>query len=236
MDSYHEKRNKRGIMGDISNTSTKISKETYLNMYSRYAAYKKDHGQEPGIIYTQPNNQGDFIQLAQFNDMRLRFDSWWKEHGQQPAYVVVKSTTNDGKSSLRIALENAVGTYNTFTEFYNRLKGRRYSYYYNDIYNQSVAIQRLKNRSGLNCADSVQISYAAARDLGYTARYVHVVCKSGTGHIQLDVKGGEFGSNWKRVDPAAALSSSYNLGNLWCSNGSVQSYNDGWLLSDDGKT
>lgn len=209
----------------------------YLDMYSRYDAYKKKYGKEPAIVYTLPNQKGDTIKLAQWNNMRLRFDTWWKKNGKQPNYVVVNpsGTATSTKSAIRLALEDAVGTYSTFTEFYNKLKGRGYSYYYNDIYSQSVAIKRLKNKQGLNCADSVQLAYAAARDLGYTARYVHIVCKSGTGHIQLDVKGKEFGSTYKRCDPAAALKSSYTLGSLWCSNGTVISYNDAWLLSDDGQ-
>lgn len=222
-------------MTDISNTKTKLMKPVYLDMYRRYAAWKQKTGTEPRIIYTQPGGK-DYVTLKKFKDIQLRFDTYWKQHGVQPLYVCVNHPcTTPDKSALRRNIESAIGSYNTFTEYYNRLKGRGYSYYYNDIYNQYTAIQRLRNRQGLNCADSVQVSYAAAKDLGYQARYVHIICRSGTGHIQLDVKGKEFGNSWRRVDPAAALKSSYPIGDLWCSDGHVIAYNPGWMLSDDGQ-
>ena len=208
----------------------------YLDMYTRYKAYITKNRVEPNRIYTKENGK-DYVTLSRFKDMQNRFDTYWKQHNTQPGYVcIMKPCETTNKSALRRNIETAIGLYNTFTEYYNRLKGRGYSYYYNDIYNQFTAIQRLKNRSGLNCADSVQVSYAAAKDLGYSVRYVHVICRSGTGHIQLDIKGKEFGNTWRRVDPAAALKSSYPLGSLWCPDGKVIGYDPGWLLSDDGKT
>jgi len=85
-------------LSDITNTQTKIYKPTYLDMYTRYAAYKKKYGKEPNIIYTKPNQKGDYVQLKQFNNMRLRFDTWWKKNGKQPEYVIVKSSTTNGTS------------------------------------------------------------------------------------------------------------------------------------------
>ena len=169
-------------------------------------------------------------------DAVKRVQAYITKNKKNPPRVWLRNQNTPTKSAIRRSLEDAIGTYNTFTEFYNKLKGRGYSYYYNDIYNQSQAIQRLKNKSGLNCSDICQLAYAAAKDLGYSVRYVHIICRSGTGHIQLDVKGKEFGSSWRRVDPAAALQSSYSLGSLWCSDGRVIGYDPGWLLSDDGVT
>lgn len=178
---------------------------------------------------------GETYNKTQYMDAMKRVYEYVKKNKEIPPKVWWYNNPPT-KSAIRRSLEDAIGTYNTFTEFYNKLKGRGYSYYYNDIYNQSQAIQRLKNKSGLNCSDICQLTYAAAKDLGYSVRYVHIICKSGTGHIQLDVKGKEFGSSWRRVDPAAALQSSYSLGSLWCSDGRVIGYDPGWLLSDDGVT
>lgn len=177
---------------------------------------------------------GETYTKTQYMDAMKRVYEYVKKNKELPPKVWWYNNPPT-KSAIRRSLEDAIGTYNTFTEFYNKLKGRGYSYYYNDIYNQSQAIQRLKNKSGLNCSDICQLAYAAAKDLGYSVRYVHIICKSGTGHIQLDVKGKEFGSSWRRVDPAAALQSSYSLGSLWCSDGRVIGYDPGWLLSDDGQ-
>lgn len=147
------------------------------------------------------------------------------------------SKTSTGKSSFHLALEDALGSpYQNITQLYNLLKGRGYAYYFNDIYSQKEAIARLKRRLPLNCADSSQIFFAALKDLGYNARLVHVMCRSGTGHIQVDGAGRELGGTYVRMDPAAALKSSYPLGKLWCSNGKVIGFNPPWALSDDGVT
>lgn len=132
------------------------------------------------------------------------------------------------------AFADAVGSkFNTFTEAYNLIKYRKYDYYYDDVYNQTAALKRLKNKSGLNCSDICQLMYQVAKDLGYSVRYVHIKCTGGGGHIQLDVMGKEF-INWKRVDPAAALHSGYPLGSLWCASGKFLSYDDPFLMKDDG--
>lgn len=226
-------------MANLSNINKKIMKDVYLDMYKRMVAYTKKYKKEPRIIYLKPGGTGDYVSRERFRDMQLRFDGYWKRYGRQPNYVCVVKFPCDTsiKTGYVQSFEKAVNkTVNTYTEGYNAIKNRIYKYYFNDIYKQSTALERLKNRSGLNCADVVQLMYQLAIDLGYQARIVHVVCKSGTGHLQLDVKGREFGSSWKRNDPAAALKSGYNLGSLWCSDGQVIAYNPVWMLSDDGRT
>lgn len=177
---------------------------------------------------------GETYTKTQYMDAMKRVYEYVKKNKTLPPKVWWYNTLT--KTGYVQSFEKAVGkTINTYTEGYNAIKNRIYKYYFNDIYKQSTALERLKNKSGLNCADVVQLMYQLAIDLGYQARIVHVVCKSGTGHLQLDVKGREFGNTWKRNDPAAALKSGYNLGSLWCSDGQVIAYNPGWMLSDDGQ-
>ena len=225
-------------MTDISNTNTKIYKAMFIDMLMRYWAWRRSKGTEPRFMYTKPNQQGDTINIKRFNEMRTRYELWEQSHGSPPNYVNTIVTTPSNKSAYIQSFENAVGrSVNSFTEAYNSIKGRSYSYYYNDIYSQSAALQRLKNRSGLNCSDICQLMYQVAKDLGYSVRYVNIRCASGSGHIQLDIAGKELGSNWRRIDPAAALKSSYPLGQLWCASGAnLIGYNQQWLLSDDGRT
>jgi hypothetical protein len=100
---------------------------------------------------------------------------------------------------------------------------------------------RLLNGECLNCADFAQLLKAwieALNQLGkkYQWRYAHIRCQSGAGHIILQVKGEELGNVWVDVDPAAAASSDvYKIGTRWCQTGKIESFNDPWLLVDDGE-
>jgi hypothetical protein len=223
-------------MTDITNTNVKIMKDMYLDMYGRYEGYKQQNRVEPKIIYTVKGG-ADFVTLARFKEMQKRFDAWWTANGTQPNFVYVVNPETSTKTSYVQAFENAVGmTINNFTQGYNAIKYRVYAYYYNDIYNQATALQRLKDKSGLNCSDICQLMYQLAKDLGYSVRYVNIKCQSGAGHIQLDIAGGEFTPGWHRIDPAAALKSGYEIGEIWCENHTLIGYDQAWLLSDDGKT
>ena len=208
-------------------------------MLTRYWQWTRSKGSEPNLVYVKSGDPSRYVTLSHFNDARHRYEVWEQSHGSPPNYVnTIVTTPSSPKSAYMQSFENAVGrSVNSFTEAYNSIKGRGYAYYYNDIYSQSQALQRLKNRSGLNCSDICQLMYQVAKDLGYSVRYVNIRCASGSGHIQLDVAGKELGSNWRRVDPAAALKSSYPLGQLWCASGATLiGYNQAWLLSDDGRT
>lgn len=74
-------------MTDISNKQVKINRATFINMLLRYWAWKKSKGREPNIIYTRPNQQGDYVKLARFNDMRIRYEKWEASHGSPPNFV-----------------------------------------------------------------------------------------------------------------------------------------------------
>ena len=57
-------------MADISNSNTKIYKKMFIDMLMRYWDWRNKTGKEPNMVYTKPNQQGDFVNLARFNDMR----------------------------------------------------------------------------------------------------------------------------------------------------------------------
>jgi hypothetical protein len=217
----------------------KIEYAEYQDMMRRVTEFASTHeGRLPNYV--------DYKQLRipkeEYLDAQRRVEAFPATHsGRLPRTVKVTGTPltmplSDKTNFLR-SMADAVGSkFNSFTELYNLIKGRGYGYYYNDRYSQADAVARLKSRAGLNCSDICQLMAQSGKDMGYTVRFVHVICLSGTGHIQIDIKGREFGDKWKRCDPAAALKSSYFLGNLWCSSGRVISYDDAWLISDDGRT
>ena len=135
------------------------------------------------------------------------------------------------KGTIQTACEKLLGTFTTFTEFYNKCKGRGYGNYYNDI---KTLAQEYNTIANLNCADASQLAYNLAKEMGYSVRYCHVYCtQSGSGHIYLQVAGKELGSNWVKVDMAACMSvgSQYPIGQVWCSDAKISSYDDQWLIS-----
>ena len=177
----------------------KINEETYKKMHDRWNKWKnEDNGQEPNVIRIE--------------------DKTGSEGNNQPS--------NAG--SIQKKLMDAVGTFNTFTEFYNLCKGRTYQFYKNHKYSRDTSIQRLKNRQGLNCVDASLLGYALAKEMGYDVKFQETYCpKDNVGHVLLKVKGKELGSNWVIVDLAACISvnSKALLGHYWCSPPHDSNYN-----------
>jgi hypothetical protein len=207
----------------------------YAKMVKIVNDFKKEKGRFPNYV----DFNGVRFTESQYGDAFKRVSIFRDENGRYPNYVTLEGTPIIIKSALHLQIESAVGgAYNTATGLYNLIKANEdYAYYYNDVYPQGAAIQRLKDGQGLNCSDFSQIGFAALVDLeGYEVRYKHVKClTSGLGHVFLQARGKELGDSWVNYDLAAAAKSSYSLGNAWCSNGTLVAYNPAWLMSDDGK-
>lgn len=214
----------------------------YTDMWNKILKFKEDpkNGRLP--YYVDVKNVR--ITTAGYQDAARRVTRFRDKEGRSPNTVelfgtkVGSVTPPTSKPPFILKVEDALGgKFNNFTEFYNLCKNRIHCDYANDIYPQGSAVQRLKEGKGLNCSDWSQIGYAVAKALGYKVRYVHVYCtKSKVGHIRLQVAGKELGANWVGIDLSAAAENNYPLGRVWCGRGPILSYDDPWLLADDGKT
>lgn len=148
--------------------------------------------------------------------------------------TVIVKTYNSDKTLFSKSMATAIGhKFDTVKESLVYAKGLGYKDYFNDVYKQVDAVNRLAKRLGINCSDACQLWYQLAKDMGYSVRYVHVKCSGGTGHIQLDIKGHEYGNDWVRIDPAAVLKGNVSL---WCKGAKIIGYDEQWLKTDDGKT
>lgn len=233
-----------GINGKCIDTRIgSILLDDWKNIMQRYNTYLKEHKTEPQICYLDINDKYRYISNAKYKDILQRYNDYKLKNNKEPSQVYINKIKINISGVLEKATD-AVGEFiingnpwQSFINFYNKIRGRKYLHYNNDIYPQSTAFQRLKNRNGLNCSDISQLLYAVAKALGLDARFVHIVCRSKIGHIQLDVRN-PYTKRYIRIDGAAALSvnSQYSFGRLWCANGYLQSYQDAWLVSDDGKT
>lgn len=237
---------------DVSSRNYVLTIEDFENMVDRFNQYLKTNKREPKICYTDSKYHFWYITNSKYKDMLTRVNNYIKKYNKKPATVTITfatitktvTTNNNTSTSFIKQLEDAIGVFMTSTDnwinyknAYNKIRGRGYLHYNDDKYSLDEEISRLKNREGINCADSSQLMYKLATDLGVLVRYVHVYCSSSKcGHIQLDVRKNTSNS-WTRIDPAAAISvySQYRWGSVWCSGAKVLSYNDAWLTSaDDG--
>ena len=231
--------------------SEKVGHAKYVDAIERTLVYVFEHGKIPE--YTTIN--GKQTLKNDVYDACKRDNAFYVKKGYMPNYVNVSIQESAPvskvpvKTDLLKRIEKVVGgEFKTATQFYNLVKANdTYSHYSNDIYPQSQALKRLENKQGLNCADFAQIGHAAILELNkvygtnYGVDYVHVACKSSSGaysigHIILRVRGEEF-KEWTVFDVAEAASGGLPIGRTMCSLGyKVLSYNDNWLISDDGKT
>ena len=232
-----------GINGlDVSLGNVRvIEKAQFKDMINRFEKYTKDNNREPNIVYLDINTKYRYITKAKYKDMKGRWDKFIQDNKREPNFVNINisttltTTTTSSEDQWFInQFSDAVGKKITsFKQGYEAIKNRKYLYYYNDIYTQSVALKRLKNKQGLNCSDISQLLWRLAKAFGLDVHYVHIICKSGGGHIIIKVKEGK---KWVWVDGAAALSSGKSYGQGWCYNGRVICEDDGWLMKDDGIT
>ncbi len=229
-----------GINGqDISKSIQTVDLAMFEDMIARFDKYVKDNKKEPKIMYLDFKTKYRYVTLEKFKEMKTRFDNYTKNNVRKPNFVYVNVPT--APSATGKYYQKAVAALGSFfdaKELYNKFIGRGYGAYNNDIYDFDTALKRVANRLGINCSDACQLLYFILKDMGYECRFVHIMCKSGAGHIVLDVKYPKGVSSYTRIDPAAALSTSSRAkwGTIWCANGRVIGYNPGWLMTDDGKT
>jgi Pseudomurein endo-isopeptidase Pei len=175
------------------------------------------------------------IEKSMIMDMYQRVKKWQETHeGKMPEIIGVEGPALGTEptlpsGSIKARLEAGLGKFNNFTEFWQKIRYRKYAYYYNSSYTLEQEISRVINKQGLNCVDSMQLCYALAREMGYQVEYVHVMCKEG-GHIRGQILGHEF-KNWTRIDPAAALSTHThaNIGTVWCDYTNAHIEKGNWL-------
>ena len=164
-------------------------------------------------------------------DMANRVSSYEVTHGQSPSIVYLKkeNTTNHNKDSVLTAFESKFGKMTCIDDCLEAIYNRGYAYYYNSAYNTQTTINRIYNKQGVNCTDSAQLFYRLGVALGYEVQFVHVRCKSGTGHVRLRLR--RNGGSWFYRDPAAVLDGN-GITHNWCSNGTIIAYNPSWIFTD----
>lgn len=214
----------------------KLENKKYKEMKESITSYHIVHGRYPNY-YTIP-----FLKLrvnkADFQDAINRYEAFKKKNGKEPNYVtlrnVYKISVELTKNSTWLRMEKALGgQFSNIKEFYSLLMKKQYKYYYNDVYPQSVAFNRLEQNLGLNCADISQLVYAVLGSMGYKPNYWRGRFDCG-GHIWVTYEGDVYNKN---VFDGAAAFKKIPLGQWLCKGRPVERIkNPAWLISDDGVT
>ena len=216
----------------IKNKNSKTS--TYGRWFMDYAIIdNKSYELFPAYV---TGSNGVKYYLNTYVDMNKRVLAYVKNHKNTPPKTVRiqgsnnNNTTSNTTDATLQKCYDAFGKFTKFDDWLEKIQGRGYAYYYDSVYNTNQTISRIKNGQGVNCTDSAQLGYRIALALGYTCQFVHVRCRSGTGHVRLRLKA-KGSDNWFYRDPSAVLdgnSYTYN----WCSDGTVLAYNPSWVLAD----
>lgn len=217
------------------NLSRQIIKKDYLDMASRFVKYCDTNKVMPNYI-TVNNKQ---MKVNDYVYMFARILVYYATNNQLPNYANVNSKA----FTKPIETTNEVYNYfiKVFGSFDNTIDGalkkiasKGYGYYYDDVYSNKVAIDRMKAGKGVNCTDSCHVFYNIMQQLIKLGKYkkvecLHVKCKGGDGHVRLRITAKD-GSVFYR-DPAAVLDSGVITKN-WCLNGTLLSVNPNWFMQN----
>jgi len=209
-----------------------ITKDEYLDMAKRFTAYVEKNGRLPNYISISNKK----MRVSDYTYMFARILVYYDTHKKLPVYVNVnsKAFTKPSETTNEVYdyFVKVFGKISCIDDALEKIAGRGYGYYYDDVYSNKQSIDRMKNRQGINCTDSTAVFYNIAQALGYTVRAVHVKCQGGDGHIRLQVKHKTRTNNqWINRDPAAVLDNG-DITSVWCLNGTILSYDPQWFLEN----
>lgn len=212
--------------------SRQITQSQYLDMAKRLIQYVESKKQIPNYIAVTAKQ----MRGSDFTYMFSRILVYYDTHGKLPKYANVNSKAFTKPSESGDEIYNyfvkSFGKVTCIDDALEKIAGRGYGYYYDDLYSNRQSIDRMKNGQGINCTDSTAVFYNIGKTLGYEVRAVHVKCRGGDGHIRLQLKHSKHtNGNWINRDPAAVLDSGV-ITKVWCLDGTVLAYQPQWFLQN----
>lgn len=215
--------------------SRQIPKTDYIRLAKNVVNFVNHKGRLPNHIIWN----GYKIRTRLYVYMFAKIVVYYNAKKKLPAYVNVNSKIFVKPSEPADEVFNyfvkKFGNIGTIDEGLSKIQGNGYGYYYDDMYSNKTAIDRMANYQGVNCTDSCHVFYNIVKHLISKGKYkkvecIHVLCSGGDGHVRLRITLND-GTNIYR-DPAAVLNGgdiSYN----WCSSGStLLDVNPSWFLEN----
>lgn len=223
--------------GDTINTT--ITKTDYIRIAREITTFYNTHKRCPN--YVEHNKQKirpklftyAFAKIINFYNTNKRLPSTCKFDSNVFMNKQAPSKTDYTDDDVANYFMKQFGKVTTIDEALGKVNNHEYAYYYDDVYNNKNAIDRMKNKQGINCTDSCQVFYHIAKALGYTVNVLHVQCSTG-GHVRLQLKHSKHTSgNWINRDPACVLSNNNKpVTAIWCSNAPLNATNPKWFMDN----
>lgn len=215
--------------------SRQISKKDYLVMANRLIKYVEANKQLPN--YISYGNQKLRVRL--YTLMFAKILVSYSKNGKLP------DTVNVNSKAFKKPQETTNEVYNYFIDVFGsfgntidgalqKIAGKGYGYYYDDVYSNKEAITRMKQGKGVNCTDSCHVFYNIMLQLIALKKYkkvecLHVKCSGGDGHVRLRITLNDGTLIYR--DPAAVLSNG-NVASNWCINGTLLAIDPAWFMSN----
>lgn len=221
---------------EISRT---IDKTAYTNLAKNLVSYVNKEGRLPNYL----TYGGYQIRTRVYIDAFARVVNYYYVNKKMPSKVNVNSkaftaptkttSTNTSKDEVFLYFIKKFGNVSTIDGALKKVQSRGYGYYYDDVYSNKTAIDRMYSKSGINCTDSCQVFWHIAKALGYEVKCLHIQCSSG-GHVRLKLRHPKHTEgNWINRDPACVLSDNGKpLTAIWCANGTLLGTNSSWFLAN----
>ena len=219
------------IVNAIKERGTKYEDDALIAEFTECAIYdNKDLSFLPNYV---TGSNGVKYYTNTFVSMANRVSAYEVLYGVSPkiVYIQKENSTSENTDAVLDEFEKYFGVCKTIDDALLAIRYRGYAFYFNSQVNTVNTIIRVAKKLGANCTDISQLFYRLS--LGMNKKYgthydVHVMCKSGVGHVRLRFKNG---GDWFYRDPAAVLDGESVTSN-WCSDGRIIAYNPSWIFDD----
>lgn len=206
--------------------SRQIYKSSYLDLAKRLIAYVEKNKQLPNSLkFITKTNKIYNIRLRDLVYMFARILVFYDENKQLPKYANINSKCwikpSEPSNDVFAYFVKVFGDIDCIDDALEKISCRVYGYYYDDVYSNKQSIDRMKNRQGVNCTDSMQVFYNIMLEFIKRGKYkkvecLHVKCSGGDGHVRMRITLND-GSTILR-DPASVLDCNGVTSN-WCTSG-----------------
>lgn len=215
--------------------SRQVYYSTYIDMAERLCKYVEQHHKLPNYITV--NNMK--MKVSDYTYMFSRILVYYDLNEKYPKYAEVNSKAfvkpDETTNEVYDYFVKVFGTFdNTIDDALAKIAGKKYGYYYDDVYSNKQSIDRMKNGQGVNCTDSCHVFYNIVLALIKKGKYrkvecLHIKCRGGDGHVRLRITKND--GNYIYRDPAAVLDSG-SLTYNWCMNGTLIAINPSWFMAN----
>ena len=211
--------------------SRQITQEHYLDMAKRLVKFVENNHKLPNYV-----SYGKYkVRVSDYTYMFARILAYYDNKKKLPAYVNVNSKAftkpSESTNDVYDYFVQLFGKISCIDDALEKIAGRGYGYYYDDVYSNKQSIDRIKQGLGINCTDATQMMKNVADGTGKykSVDCVHVKCSGGDGHVFLRITAKDNSVFYR--DPAAVLDSG-SVTHIWCLNGTVLAINPSWWVAN----